>query len=69
MKDCALIKASTGFGIYDIFDIGLVMDKNKNYAKTAIDFIAAIVTLAMIYLVLLIECKTRCMHSVKAEAH
>ena len=69
MKDCALIKASTGFGIYDIFDIGLVMDKNKNYAKTAIDFIAAIVTLAMISFVLLIECKTRFARSAEAKAH
>ena len=67
LKDKHLIHNLLGFDLYEICDIGIVMNKKKTYTKTAAGFLAATLTSTIGPVLFLVECKTRCTSSTEIE--
>ena len=67
LKDKHLIHNLLGFDLYEIYDIGIVMNKKKTCMKTTADFLAAISTSIIVHVLFLVECKTICTSSTEIE--
>ena len=63
LKDRDLIHALLGFDLHEIYEVGIVMNKNKIHMKTTAVFLAAMLTSTHGYALFLVECKTRCTSS------
>ena len=44
LKDRDLIHALLGFNLHEIYEMGIIMSKNKSYMKITADFLATMLT-------------------------